>query len=412
MSPEIATFLRPGLRVALGDGLGSPRTLAGPLSDAARECGGVRLLLGWTPVGDDPEKPALDPIAFADVRTVMPGWGLRSAVDAGLVHAPPVRLSTVPSLMAGPLRPDLLLATVAPHPAGGYAFTTEVSWQRAAVAAGARVLALLAPAGPRADAGPPLPPDSVHVLAESDAPHSVVAFTAPTPVHRAIAGHVAELVSRVAAVSDEPVRLQIGPGALGSAVVDAIETPVALDSGLLPDAAVALDRRGLLRGTPVATYLAGGRELLEWADGRALLHPVEHTHDLGRLSSGAPLVAVNTALELDEQGQVNVEGSARSVIGGVGGHPDYAVAGARSLRGLSVVALAGAHRGRSTLVRTLSRPVTTPGHDVDVVVTEHGAVDLRGLDRPERATALGELWAAPADAALDRSPDPAADPVR
>jgi acyl-CoA hydrolase len=36
--------------------------------------------------------------------------------------------------------------------------------------------------------------------------------------------------------------------------------------------------------------------------------------------------------------------------------------------------------------------VTTPGHDVDILVTERGALDLRGLDRAERAAAISDLW--------------------
>jgi acyl-CoA hydrolase len=45
-----------------------------------------------------------------------------------------------------------------------------------------------------------------------------------------------------------------------------------------------------------------------------------------------------------------------------------------------------------TLVERLSRPVTTASHDVDVVVTEHGAADLRGLDRAERRDAMRRVW--------------------
>jgi acyl-CoA hydrolase len=44
------------------------------------------------------------------------------------------------------------------------------------------------------------------------------------------------------------------------------------------------------------------------------------------------------------------------------------------------------------LVERLSAPVTTPRSDVDVVVTEHGAADLRGLDDRERERALRALW--------------------
>jgi acyl-CoA hydrolase len=60
--------------------------------------------------------------------------------------------------------------------------------------------------------------------------------------------------------------------------------------------------------------------------------------------------------------------------------------------GLSIIAVSSSHKGRSTLVRRLSRPVSTPSQDVDVVVTERGSVDLRGLSRAERGAALLDLW--------------------
>jgi acyl-CoA hydrolase len=36
--------------------------------------------------------------------------------------------------------------------------------------------------------------------------------------------------------------------------------------------------------------------------------------------------------------------------------------------------------------------VSTPSHDVDILVTETGVADLRGLDRAERARAVRALW--------------------
>ncbi|HEY2206254.1 MAG TPA: acetyl-CoA hydrolase/transferase C-terminal domain-containing protein, partial [Pseudonocardia sp.] len=203
--------------------------------------------------------------------------------------------------------------------------------------------------------------------------------------HEAICEHAAALVP-------EGARLQVGPGQLGAAMLRALRTPVRIDSGLLPEEVVDLDERGLLLGTPVATYLVGSARLYAWADGRPVLHPLEVTHDLGRLSTGVPFVAFNTAVEVDVAGQVNVEGTATALVGGIGGHPDYAAAATCSIGGLSIIAVSSTHKGRSTLVRTLSRPVTTPSQDVDVVVTERGVAELRGLTREERAAALLDLW--------------------
>jgi acyl-CoA hydrolase len=377
--PELADLVRPGMTVALGDGFGAPRAVSAELSRAAAKAGGVRLILGWMPRAD----PRLDLTVFADVRTVMPGWGLRDAVALGLVRFPPVRLSAVPALLHGPWRPDLLVASVVPA-RGGYSFGSEVSWQRAAVSAGAMVAAVVSHRAPRADAGEPLDPDHVVVVGESAEPPGVLRESLPKPAHE-------EIARRVAACVPESARLQVGPSPVGDALLRQLTVPVQIDSGMLPESVVDLAERGLLLGDPVATYLAGGPRLYEWADGRAILHPVEYTHDLGRLSAG-PFIAVNTAIEIDFDGQVNVEGTASAVLGGVGGHADYAAAATRSVGGLSVIAVTSQHNGKPTLVPELSRPVSTPSHDVGVVVTERGSADLRGLSRPERREALRSLW--------------------
>ncbi len=170
--------------------------------------------------------------------------------------------------------------------------------------------------------------------------------------------------------------------------------PVRVDSGLLADPVVDLDERGLLLGTASATALHGTRRLYDWAHGRGVLREIEYTHDISRLTGGPddpPLVAMNAALEIDVDGQVNVEGIGDAASGMIGGHPDFAAAAARG-GGLSVIALPSTHRGRPTLVERLGRPVTTPSHDVQVVVTERGSADLRGLGRTERRRALAELW--------------------
>jgi acyl-CoA hydrolase len=372
------------MTVAVGDGFGAPRAVSAELSRAAARAGGVRLILGWVPKAD----PGLDLAAFADVRTVMPGWGLRGGVAAGLVQFAPVRLSAVPALLHGPWRPDLLVASLVPVAGspgrGGYAFGSEVSWQRAAIGAGAAVAAVISRGAPRADAGEPLDQDRVVTVGEETAPPGVLRDTPPSPEHEEIARRVASLIT-------EGVRLQVGPSPVSDALLRRLTVPVMIDSGLLPDSVTGLASRGLLIGDPVATYLAGGPQLYEWADGRPILHPVEYTHDLGRLSAG-PFIAVNTAVEIDFDGQVNVEGTASAVLGGIGGHADYAAAAARSVGGLSVIAVTSRRGGRPTLVPELSRPVSTPSQDVDVVVTERGEADLRGLSRPERHRALSELW--------------------
>ncbi|MFP5070102.1 acetyl-CoA hydrolase/transferase C-terminal domain-containing protein [Pseudonocardia nantongensis] len=377
----LADLVRPGARVAVSDACGLPYVLAGPLSRVAARAGGVRLVLGWVPG----PAPSLDPAAFADIRTVVGGPGLRALIESGAAHRVPARLSATPALLAGPLRPDLLLATVVEHP-DGYRFGAEASWMRGLAAAGVPVAAVVSRSAPHAEAGPPLP--DVTVLGTVDGPAGTphtIETPPPTPTDEAIAAGVATLVPAGA-------RVQFGPGRLAGALMAALDVPVQIDSGLLGDPVVDLDERGLLRGTPSSLALYGSPRLHAWAEGRGVVRPVEHTHDVSRLASDAgPLIALNVALEIDRDGQVNVEGVAGSAAGMIGGHPDFAAA-ATIGPGLSVIALPATHRRRPTLVDALGGPVTTPSHDVEVVVTERGCADLRGLARSERRRALDALW--------------------
>jgi len=376
-------LLRPGSRVAFGDGAGLPADAAPVLSAVAGELGDIELLLGWIP-GPFPD---FDVSVFRSVRAFMGGYGLRRPIDDGGVAYIPARLGAVPALLHGPLRPDVLVASMRRMAGGGWRFTSEVSWQRAAVDAGAVVAAVERPTSPCADAGPSVPPERVVVVGQSPAPPADIGWASPSDTDRTIAKQVVPLLP-------EGVRLEVAPGPIGGAVLEALRLPVHLDTGVLTDSVVDLAERGLLAADPVAPYLAGTSRLYLWAEGRKIVHGFEHTHDPVRLSAGRPFVAVHTALQVDLDGQINVESVGGSAVAGIGGQPDYAYAAARSAGGLSVLAVPTARRGHPTLVPHLEVAASTPSHDVDVVATELGWADLRGLDRSDRRRAIARLWGA------------------
>ena len=379
--------LRPGMTVALGDGVGALRCLddggsvGAALSAAASEVGSVRLVLGWLPAPID----GLDAEAFADVVALMPGWGVREVLRSPKARFLPTRLAAIPALLADVLRPDVLLTRVVRRD-GLIRFGTEVSWQRWVIDNGTRTLAVIDTSAPAADAEPLLDPSDVEVLGTVGGGPARVPEREPEPIHDALADAVLQLLP-------EGARIQYGPGQLGTALLRRAQVPLHIDTGLLTDAAVDLDHRGLLAGTPSATYLLGSEALYDWADGRQILHGLDYTHDLTRLSRGLPLVAVNTAIEIDQYGQINVEGVGDKVIGGIGGHPDYCAAARMSSGGLSIIAVPTTANGRSPLVEQLSRPASTPAHDVDLIVTESGHVDLRAADWSQRRALIAELFA-------------------
>ncbi|HEY1839719.1 MAG TPA: acetyl-CoA hydrolase/transferase C-terminal domain-containing protein [Mycobacterium sp.] len=378
--------LRSGMTVALGDGVGALRcvddggSVGAALSAAAREVGSVRLVLGWLPAPVD----GLDTDAFADVVALMPGWGVREILRSPKARFLPTRLAAIPALLADVLRPDVLLTRVVRRN-GLLQLGTEVSWQRAVIDCGTRTLAVIDTSAPAADAGPALDPSGVEVLGTVGSGPARVPEREPEPIHDALADAVLQWLP-------DDARIQYGPGQLGTALLRRAQVPLYIDTGLLTDAVVDLDRRGLLAGTPSATYLLGSDSLYDWADGRPILRGLDYTHDLTRLSRGRPLVAVNTAIEVDQYGQINVEGVRDKVIGGIGGHPDYCAAARMSSGGLSIIAVPTRVNGRSSLVEQLSRPASTPAHDVDLIVTESGHVDLRAADWSQRRALIAELF--------------------
>ncbi len=367
--------------MALADGAGAPSDICADLSAAAREAGGVRLITGW--LLQPP--PGLDFAAFAEVRTFMAGYGTAAGISEGTVRYVPATVSQLPALLTGAWKPDTVVLS-ARRTSRGLTFGSEVSWIAAAVANARHCLVEINDALPDAARPGLLEGEKLVVVAETRRAPTTFARARQDDVTKRIGAQLAELVPSGAVI-------QFGPGAIGEALVGALDRPVAVDSGIITDAVVDLADRGLLIGEPLGTYLVGSPRLYEWANGRAVLDRIEVTHDSCRLR-GSDLVAVNTALEIDVLGQVNIESVGGRRISGIGGHADYAIASSRAVHGLSIIALPSVRRGRSTLVDRLSEPVSTPRWAVDVVVTEYGRTDLRGLSDDERKTAIRTLFPA------------------
>lgn len=385
LAAALTRVLRPGMTVALGDGAGLVTTLDDgtevlcTLSAVAKAVGQIRLVLGWLPGAAD----GLDPDAFDSVISLMPSGGTRRLLASPAARFVPTRLAAIPALLLGPLRPDVLITRLVLRD-GQFRFGSEVSYQSTLVRAGVPILAVVDETSPSASAEAAVDPAQIRVIGTTSAA-LVQSHREPAAIHEALADQVLRYVPAGA-------RVQYGPGPLGTALLRRAEVPLQVDTGLLTDAVVDLDERGFLVGEPSATYLVGTDRLYKWADHRPILRGIEYSHDLTRLSRGAPLIAVNTAIEIDSAGQINVEGIGEKVFGGVGGHPDYCAAARMSAAGLSIIAVPSARAASSPLVEVLSRPVSTAAHDVDLIVTENGCADLRIADWTMRRDLIGELF--------------------
>ena len=104
------------------------------------------------------------------------------------------------------------------------------------------------------------------------------------------------------------------------------------------------------------------------------------------------VIAMNTAVEADIYGNVNSsQMNGTTVYNGIGGSGDYARNSSISIFMTNSVAKNGAI---SSIVPMVTH-VDHTEHDVDVLVTEQGYADLRGLSPKERAVRIIENCAHP-----------------
>lgn len=350
-----------------------------PPAEAVRLAGlsgdDVDVLLGWTIERHD---WVADPGFRA--ATVLAGYGIADAVNEGRITPLPVRLSAIASMLVDD-PPDV--GVVAGVRRGrGYAFGGSVGWADVLTRVAARVVVEVDDEG--LDLGGP--DITGNIVATAARPGRGVQ---PPALSRTADELDLRIGTRVASIVPDDASLQFGPGAVGEGIARVLERPVRIWSGLVTDAMAELHDRGLLLAPAVAAYTWGGTPIRRLhAAGMLQLASTTTTHDLSGLATIPRFVACNTALQVGLDGAVNVERVGDRVIAAVGGHSDFCAGASRSPGGISVIALrATTASGRSTIVDCVD-VVSTQRSDVDVVVTEHGIADLRGVSDAERAERL------------------------
>jgi acyl-CoA hydrolase len=206
----------------------------------------------------------------------------------------------------------------------------------------------------------------------------------------------------VAGYVEDGAVIQVGIGAVPDAILRLLRDrrDLGVHSGMIGDGLVDLVEAGVITnvrkaidpGVSITGALIGTRRLYEFADRNPKIgmRSSAYTHNAEVLSRLTRLVTINSAMEVDLTGQVNAEQTGSQYLGGTGGQVDYVRAGSRSAGGRSIIALPATAKGGevSRIAVALSGPVTTARSDVDVVVTEFGAAELKGRTLAERARRL------------------------
>jgi acyl-CoA hydrolase len=389
---DLSRHLRAGDRIVIGQACGEPTALVEALIAQGGSIGDLRAFIATSFSG------LFTPETAASFRLSSMGaiGALRAMTKAGALDIVPVHVGQIgPLIEAGVIPCDVALIQVAPADAQGHHSLGLIGDHvRAAVAQARVVIAEVNDQVPRTF-GETIPASQIDVAVKvSRCPVQV--FPAPvSETDEAIARHCAHYIADgsviqtgIGAVPDAILRLLrdrrdlgVHSGMIGDGLVDLIE------AGIVTNARKEIDARASITGA-----LIGTKRLYDFAHENLAIRtmPATYTHDAAVLAKLSRLVSINSALEVDLTGQVNAEQSGAAYLGGTGGQVDFIRAGARSPGGRALIALpATAKAGAlSRIVPALSGPVTTARSEVDVVVTEFGAAELKGVSLAERARRL------------------------
>ncbi|KPF91853.1 acetyl-CoA hydrolase [Novosphingobium sp. AAP83] len=389
---DLAQYLRHGDAIVFGQACGEPTTLIEALIVQGGDIGGLSAFIATTFSGIF--KPAnADAFALSSMGAI---GALRTMAKAHALGIVPCHVGQVaPLIDQGLIGCDVAMVQVSAADAkGNHSFGLISDYGQAAVAKARVVIAEVNAQVPYTH-GELLHSSRIDVAVHVDRAPVEVQAAPVSATDEAMARHCAEFIGDGAVI-------QTGVGAVPDAILRLLydRKDLGVHSGMLGDGLVDLAQAGVLtnarkeidRGVSINGALIGTRRLYDYAHQNPAVRMTrtDYTHDSAVLAQLSRLVTINSAMEVDLTGQVNAEQSGETYLGGTGGQLDFVRAGVRSPGGHSIIALPSTAKGGtiSKIVPALSGPVTTARSEVDIIVTEFGAAQLRGQSLAERARRL------------------------
>jgi acyl-CoA hydrolase len=394
---EAVLLIKSGDRVYLHEVAMTPHELLDALVRRAADLSGVEVVSLHT----EGPAPHVAPELAGRIRhnALFVGANVRDAVNDGRADYTPVFLSEVPALFeSGRLALDVALLQVSPPDRHGFCrLGTSIACARAAVDCARTVIAVVNPRVPRT-----LGNSAVHIsrfaaMVEADRPLPTIAPPHIGQVERQVGENVAALVENRAT-------LQMGIGAIPDAVLACLgeREDLGIHTEMFSDGLLALAEAGVVtnrvkttwRGRVVTSFALGSQRLYDFVDGNPFVefHGSDIVNDPREIRQIERMTAINSAIEIDLSGQVVADSIGERIYSGIGGQMDFVQGASLAPEGKAIIALPSmAQGGALSRIVPVIKPgagvVTTRGH-VQYVVTEHGAVNLRGQSLRQRAEML------------------------
>jgi acetyl-CoA hydrolase len=245
----------------------------------------------------------------------------------------------------------------------------------------------------------------VIAVVETDEADQVPAFAPPDETSSRIAEHVVEFLlgeMRAGRIPPEFLPLQAGVGDVANAVLAALGRhpeipPFFMYSEVFQDSMADLLADGKLLGASATSLTITADKLqqivanLDVFGPRLVLRPQEISNHPGVIRR-LGVVGMNTAVEADIYGNVNSSHLfGMDVINGIGGSGEFT----RNSHLSVFMTPSIAKGGKISRVVPMCPHIDNNEHSVQIIVTEQGLADLRGLGPQQRAEVMIEKCAHP-----------------
>lgn len=319
----------------------------------------------------------------------------REWIAKGYGTMTPRFLGEVPDLFRdGTCRVDVALINCSlPNEKGEVSFGVSADLATSAVECANRVIAQINPNVPFTPGDAVIHVNQLAAAVYVDEPLVEVPTAVPTEEEIRIGNYIAELIP-------DGATLQIGVGGIPNAVIRALmgHQHLGLHTEAMTDGVLPLLEKGIIDnsqkkvmpGKSIASLALGSKQLYNFLDKNddVIFKDVAWTNNPFIIAQNPKVMSINSCLEIDLTGQVCADSIGKKIFSGVGGQHDFVYGSSRSEGGLSFLAmLSTTNKGLNKIKPVLAEGagVVTTRFQTNYIVTEYGAVNLRGKNLAERA---------------------------
>ena len=319
----------------------------------------------------------------------------RSLIKVGLDYYVPNYYHQIPRLIQDFMQVDVTMVTVSPMDKAGYfSFGLSNDYTSTAARHCKRLFVEVNENMPRVFGDSLVHVSEVDSIIENHVPLPVIVPADPMPEDDIIGKLVIDMIP-------DGATIQLGWGNIPNTIARylANHKDLGIHTELLGPGIIDLIKKGVVTGQKknlhprksVFTNALGTQSMYEFMNDNPGIesYPVSYINNPATIAKNDNMISVNAILEVDLLGQCNSEYLEGTQFSGTGGQLDYVRGAFNSKGGKSILAFySTAHDHQiSRIVPRLETGavVTTPRMDTHYLVTEYGAVNLKGRSTKERA---------------------------